>query len=182
MRPFQTIAQIIIATSVVNCAPVPAVISNPQAEPTAPATYPRAENTVTPKNKWLGRLDTTDGRILAASVFLAPLALFGLAFGIYKAIPKGKGNGYVRSFPTLSCHANISDLRSPSSNSAPFIPSNTTSSLPSNTTSSLPSNTTISRSIRSSENDAILRRLAKLADKEPRFVSLISRRAIESLD
>jgi hypothetical protein len=137
MRPFQTIAQILIATSVANCA-----LAAP-----SPEEKTHERRAIKFKSGLLGGFVAGDISTTASMIQQQ----------IAKAISNSK-NKYVRSFPTLSCHANISDLR--------FHLSTSTSS----------------RSITSPGNDAISRRLANLSDEELRFLSLISRRAIESLD
>jgi hypothetical protein len=145
MRPFQTIAQILIATSVVNCA---LAAPSPKEKTHERSAIRSDDSAMTMFNKSLL------GGIVAGTI---ATTAYKLQEQIAQAISKAK-NKYVRSFPTLSCHANISDLR--------FHLSTSTSS----------------RSITSPGNDAISRRLANLSDEELRFLSLISRRAIESLD
>jgi len=155
MRPFQTIAQIIIATSVVNCAPVPAEIINlsapenpihvhfpPVTRP--PVTHPPVTR---PSVQDMEMRPLHGARPAAADNPVTPKNKTGISK--LWALPVGAavGIGTVELVKTTATHNSTSSTPSNSTSSAPSnstssTPSNSTSSAPSNSTSSAPSNST----------------------------------------
>jgi hypothetical protein len=146
MRLFQTIAQIIIATSVVNCAALPPVmrVAGPSGLGQSVAGLSRDPSVYYNRNLDLEKRRPKLNKMNLATLIISLIGAGETTFALY--------NLYVRSFPTLSCHVNISDLRShlsgsksPPSTTSSSPPSATSSSPHSTASSSPPSTTTIAK-------------------------------------